>query len=99
MKTTTPVQLQAGFGQHSRQILSFVFGGLLAVGVASAQTAPTGIIQGRVYNPTAKEYVGNAEVRLEGTGQVTYTESDGSFRFDQVASGLAAGFSSKTRSC
>src|SRR5215213_6360246 len=54
-----------------------------------AQTPATGTIQGRVFNPAAREYVRNAEVRLEGTNQITYSENDGSFRFDNVAPGQA----------
>ncbi len=54
-----------------------------------AQPAATGTIQGRVFNPVSREYVNNAEVRLVGTSQVTYTESDGSFNFAQVAVGEA----------
>lgn len=53
-----------------------------------AQTG-TGTIQGRVYNPASQEYVRNAEVRLEGTNQVTHTESDGTFSFAGVAAGEA----------
>jgi iron complex outermembrane recepter protein len=52
-----------------------------------AQTAGTGSIQGRVFNPVSKDYVRNAEVRLQGTEQVTYTENDGSFSFQNVPSG------------
>ena len=63
--------------------------GFAAVASLLAQTAGTGAVQGRVYNPVAKEYVRNAEVRLEGTNQITYTESDGSFQFTQVAPGAA----------
>src|SRR3954467_15220995 len=55
-----------------------------------AQTAGTGTVQGRVYNPASKEYVRNAEVRLEGTEQVTYTENDGSFQFTGVPAGNVA---------
>ncbi|MEO7796777.1 MAG: TonB-dependent receptor, partial [Opitutaceae bacterium] len=60
--------------------------------LATAQTSPegTGVVQGRVFNPVSQEYVRNAEVRLEGTNQVTYTENDGSFRFNQVAAGPAS---------
>ena len=54
-----------------------------------AQAQGTGTIQGRVYKPATKEYVNNAEVRLEGTGQITYSESDGSFRFSNVPAGTA----------
>jgi iron complex outermembrane receptor protein len=56
----------------------------------SAQTQGTGSIQGRVYNPATKEYVNNAEVRLDGTNQVTYTQSDGSFSFSGVPAGQAS---------
>jgi iron complex outermembrane receptor protein len=49
----------------------------------------TGTIQGRVYNPATQQYVRNAEVRLEGTKQVTATEADGSFQFFNVAPGSA----------
>jgi iron complex outermembrane recepter protein len=68
-------------------LLLGAFGFTLA---ASAQTAPTGTIQGRVYNPASREYVRNAEVRLEGTNEVTYTENDGSFQFTGVAAGPAS---------
>jgi iron complex outermembrane recepter protein len=54
-----------------------------------AQSAGTGTIKGRVYNPASKEYVRNAEVRLEGTQHVVYTENDGSFQFLNVAAGEA----------
>ncbi len=55
---------------------------------ALAQSA-TGTIQGRVYNPTSREYLGNAEVRLAGTDRVAFTENDGSFSFAGVAAGAA----------
>jgi iron complex outermembrane recepter protein len=54
---------------------------------SQAQSASTGIVQGRVFNPSSQEYIRNAEVRLEGTNQVTYTESDGTFSFRDVAPG------------
>ncbi len=54
-----------------------------------AQSTGSGSIQGRVYNPSLQQYVRNAEVRLEGSNQITYSESDGSFRFDNVAAGPA----------
>ena len=62
---------------------------LLAASTLHAQ-APAGAIQGRVYNPAAQHYVRNAEIRLDGTNQITYTEGDGSFRFDNVAAGQAS---------
>ncbi len=54
---------------------------------AQAQSGGTGTIQGRVYNPSSQQYVRSAEVRLEGTNQVAYTEHDGSFQFVNVPAG------------
>ena len=70
-----------------RRPAAFICCWLITVVAVSAQTPPTGTVQGRVYNPVLKEYVRNAEVRLEGTQQVAYTESDGSFQFPDVAGG------------
>ena len=69
-------------------LLRFLVVLLLLPLLAFAQ-AGGGIIQGRVFNPATQEYVNNAEVRLEGTKQVTFTESDGSFQFNGVAPGPA----------
>ena len=55
-----------------------------------AQAPGTGNIQGRVFNPVSKDYVRNAEVRLDGTEQVAYTENDGSFQFLNVPAGSAS---------
>ncbi len=62
---------------------------LLAAVALRAQPGATGTIQGRVYNPTSQEYVRNAEVRLVGTNQVTYTENDGAFTLTGVPVGSA----------
>jgi TonB-dependent receptor len=64
--------------------------GLICVSQATAQPAGTGAIRGRVYNPASKEYVRNAEVRLDGTSQIDYTENDGSFQFSNVPAGPAS---------
>jgi iron complex outermembrane recepter protein len=52
--------------------------------------AATGTLQGRVFNPVSREYLGNAEVRLAGTDRVVFTESDGSFSFPGVPAGPAS---------
>ncbi|MEY2880314.1 MAG: hypothetical protein RLZZ15_2694, partial [Verrucomicrobiota bacterium] len=86
MHLTTPTQTSSGLSS-----LRLVFGLVLALctsALAFAQ-AGTGIIQGRVFNPATKEYVRNAEIRLEGTNLVTYSENDGSFQFPAVPAGAA----------
>ncbi|MBB3274233.1 MULTISPECIES: outer membrane beta-barrel protein [unclassified Pseudoxanthomonas] len=47
----------------------------------------TGSLRGRVLNTATGEYVRNAEIRVEGTTLVTYSEDGGNFRL----SGLPAG--------
>jgi TonB-dependent receptor len=65
--------------------LALGIGCLAAVSSLFAQG--TGTIQGRVFNPATQQYLGNAEVRIEGTNQVAYTEHDGSFQFYQAPAG------------
>ncbi len=55
----------------------------------SVQAQTTGSVRGRVFNPATKEYVNNAEIRLEGSNQVTFSEQDGSFQFGGVPAGTA----------
>jgi TonB-dependent receptor len=64
--------------------------GFVWIAPLCGQNSTVGTIQGRVYNPAAQEFVRNAEVRLEGTAQVMYTENDGTFRFPNVPGGTAA---------
>src|SRR4051794_7152817 len=37
----------------------------------------TGSINGRIYNPATKEYIRNAEIKIEGTQQATISEEGG----------------------
>ncbi|MBI5688778.1 MAG: TonB-dependent receptor [Verrucomicrobia bacterium] len=70
---------------------AFLLAGLawwLSVASLLAQTS-TGTIRGRVFNPVAQAYVRDAEIRLEGTNRVTYSENDGSFEFQGVPAGSA----------
>jgi iron complex outermembrane recepter protein len=83
MKQTKPNR------RHWPALFIAICGGLFAAFSLQAQSAP-GSIQGRVFNPVTQEYVRNAEVRLEGTNQVAFTENDGSFRFASVPAGQAA---------
>jgi len=71
------------------RLVALALGWLVSLVALSAQTAGTGTVQGRIYNPVSQEYVRNAEVRLEGTPQVAYTENDGTFQFRNVSPGEA----------
>jgi len=66
-------------------------GGAIALLLSPAVNAAesTGTVAGRVYNPATKEYVRNAEIRVQGTNLVAYTESDGSFQFGNIPAGEA----------
>ena len=85
-----PMRTYQKLPRCSPPIFLLALGWFFASAALWAQQSATGTIQGRVYNPAAKEYVGNAEVRLEGTTQMTFTENDGAFRFDNVAAGPAS---------
>ena len=54
-----------------------------------AQTAATGIITGRVFNPNTGEYVRNAQIRVEETGQTAISGDGGEFRLAGVPAGKA----------
>jgi len=66
-----------------------VFLGLSLVTAAfGADSGAFGTLTGRVLNSTTKDYVSAAEVRVQGTGLVAFTESDGSYRLPAIPSGL-----------
>ena len=54
-----------------------------------AQPIGTGTITGRVFNPASKEYVRNAQVRVEGTNLVAASEDEGVYRITGVPAGEA----------
>lgn len=54
---------------------------------AVAQSQQTGIVRGRVLNTATGEYVRNAEIRVEGTRIVAYSEDGGNFRLVGVPAG------------
>src|SRR5688572_11279885 len=60
---------------------------LLAPAVGHAQS--TGVVSGRVFNTATKEYIRNAEVRVEGTNLVAYSEDAGYYRLVGVPAGEA----------
>lgn len=67
-------------------LLCFLAGSLIA-GIVRAQSATLGTIRGRVSNAATNEYIRNAEVRLEETGQVTYTGEGGFYQLNHVPVG------------
>jgi len=58
-----------------------------AVRPRSEQQVGAGGVRGRVLNTATGEYVRNAEIRVEGTGIVTFSEDGGNFRINNVPSG------------
>jgi len=62
---------------------------LFAVVALRAQTPEPGTITGRVFNPNTGEYVRNAQIRIEETGQTAISEAGGEFRLAPVRPGPA----------
>jgi TonB-dependent receptor len=58
-----------------------------AARTSSQQHVGTGGVRGRVLNTATGEYVRNAEIRVEGTTLVTYSEDGGNFRLNSVPAG------------
>lgn len=75
--------------QNCLRFVALALGWLATLLSIHAQTSATGSVQGRVFNPATKEYVNNAEVRLEGSNQVVYSAQDGSFQLLGVPAGTA----------
>jgi TonB-dependent receptor len=57
---------------------------------ASGQSVSTGTVQGRIFNPATGEYVRNAEIRVQGTDRVTYSEEGGRYSLENVPAGTAS---------
>jgi iron complex outermembrane receptor protein len=55
--------------------------------LAQTPAGAGGTVTGRVFNAATKEYVRNAEVRVEGTSVVAYTEDAGFYRLVRVPAG------------
>ena len=75
----------------ARRFLRWLLLGLaLASPLASlifAQSAGTGRITGRVFNPATQEFVRNAEVSVAGTDLVVFSDGDGSYVLPNVPAG------------
>ncbi|MBI5768035.1 MAG: TonB-dependent receptor [Verrucomicrobia bacterium] len=62
---------------------------LLPARAADHSGPATGAITGRVLNLSTREFLSNAEVRVEGTALVATTERDGTYRLTPVPAGAA----------
>ena len=67
----------------------FALAGLFLAGLAPAQSASTGTIEGRVLNVTTSQYINNARVTIDGTALETFTNQSGEFRLINVPPGTA----------
>jgi TonB-dependent receptor len=65
-------------------IFSFVVVGL---SLGTAHAAGEGTITGRVFSPASGEYLRNAQIRVDTTGQVITSEDGGAYRISPVAAG------------
>ncbi|MEO6245283.1 MAG: carboxypeptidase regulatory-like domain-containing protein, partial [Opitutaceae bacterium] len=74
-------------GRRVLNRLVFWFCGLATLAGASAQSTGTGRIVGRVFNPATQTFVRNAEVTIEGTDIMTYSDAEGSFALANVPAG------------
>lgn len=73
-----------------RDLLCFpVVGFALLAATAFGQPAATGVITGRIFNPSTGEYLRNAEIRIQESGRMTVSGDGGEFRLSRVAVGSA----------
>jgi iron complex outermembrane recepter protein len=83
---THPLKSQGWCASLTRLALSWFLVFPLAL-AAHAQTAATGTIAGRIFNPATGEYVRNAEVRIEATDRLVVSDEGGYYRLDNVPAG------------
>ena len=69
--------------------LCLALAGLCLPPIASAQSASSGTIEGRVLNVTTSQYINNARVTVEGTKIETFTNQSGEYRLINVPPGTA----------
>lgn len=78
----TPLRIDSDDGQ-----IITLRSGQGASNAAPSQAAGAGLVRGRVLNTATGEYVRNAEIRVEGTTIVAYSEDGGDFRLTGVPAG------------
>jgi hypothetical protein len=66
--------------------LIFAFSALVA-SLGTVRAANEGTITGRIFSPASGEYLRNAQIRVDATGQVTTSEDGGTYRLSPVAAG------------
>ncbi len=60
-----------------------------ALAITADEKGATGVISGRIYNPTTGEYVRSAQIRLLPSNQATTSGDGGFYRFGNVPAGEA----------
>lgn len=76
------------FSRNTLALFAF-FACVIPTSFAVAQPARPGVITGRVFNVATGEYIRNAEIRLEGTETIVYSEDGGFYRLQDVPAGPA----------
>lgn len=84
-KFVFPITLAPGF--LARCLLLPLLALLAAATPLEAQTSGTGGLRGRVFNTATREYVRNAEIRVEGTALLVYSEDGGAYILGGVPTG------------
>ena len=77
------IKLTKTIGRACLALVGFLF----LASLASAQSAGTGSIQGRVLNASNGNYLGNARVTVEGSTATTLSDNSGQFLLDGVPAG------------
>ena len=72
-----------------RVLALLVFATSFAPAALRAQTAPTGVIEGRVFNAATGTALANVRVALEGSGREVITDAGGEYRLMGVPAGSA----------
>lgn len=79
----TPLQIDSDDGQ----IITLRSSGQGSSNLSPSQAIGAGVVRGRVFNTATGEYIRNAEIRVEGTTIVAYSEDGGDFRLTGVPAG------------
>ena len=89
MKTRPPIAPRSFLRFRPQAWFLALAAACVAISVGWAQSATTGRVAGRVFNPSTGEYVRNAEIRIVGTQNVAYSEEGGAYQLDNVPAGSA----------